>query len=153
MDTNPTSSVVELSTSQSLALLREAVVGRLAVLVDGEPDIFPINYLVDHGSIVFRTADGTKLLASVDRKVAFEVDSHDPETGQAWSVVIKGMAREITRLHEVLDALDLPLFAWHASAKPRIVRIEPEQIAGRRFQALDEDPRGNTRPRRRTAPE
>lgn len=153
MDTTPSGSVVVLSTSQSWALLREAVVGRLAVLVDDEPDIFPINYVVDHGSIVFRTAEGTKLAASVGRKVAFEVDSYEPQSGQAWSVVIKGMAQEITRLHDVLDALDLPLFPWHASAKPRIVRIEPEQLVGRQFQAVGENARGTTRPHRRTGPD
>ena len=129
------------------------MVGRLAVLVDDEPDIFPINYIVDHGSIVFRTAEGTKLAASVGRKVAFEVDSYQPQSGQAWSVVIRGTAQEITRLHDVLDALDLPLFPWHASAKPRIVRIEPEQIVGRQFQALDENARGTTRPHRRAGPD
>ncbi|MEJ7772349.1 MAG: pyridoxamine 5'-phosphate oxidase family protein [Geodermatophilaceae bacterium] len=64
METKQSSSVVVLSTSESWALLRDGVIGRLAVLVDDEPDIFPINYLVDHGSIVFRTANGTKLIAS-----------------------------------------------------------------------------------------
>lgn len=77
MDTEAPGSALALSTSQSWELLREAVVGRLAVLLDAQPDIFPINYLVDHGSIVFRTAEGTKLLAAVNRKVAFEVDSYD----------------------------------------------------------------------------
>lgn len=153
MDTEAPSSAVELSTSQSWELLRDAVVGRLAVVVDAQPDIFPINYLVDHGSIVFRTAQGTKLLAAVNSKVAFEVDSHDPLTGQAWSVVVKGVAREVTELHDVLNALELPLSAWHAAAKPRIVRIEPESISGRRYEALDRPAQGESRPHQRTAHE
>lgn len=138
MDTKQSDPVVPLSSSQSWALLREAVVGRLAVLVDGEPDIFPVNYLVDHGSLVFRTADGTKLTAAVGGRVAFEVDSHDPASGQAWSVVIKGVATEITKLYDVVDALGLPLSAWHADAKPRFVRIEPESISGRRYEGVAE---------------
>ena len=153
METKQSSSVVVLSTSESWALLRDGVIGRLAVLVDDKPDIFPINYLVDHGSIVFRTADGTKLIASVGHRVAFEVDSYDPSSGQAWSVVVKGVAREITKLHEVLDALELPLTAWHAAAKPRIVRIEPESISGRRYEALNRPAREESRPHRRTAPD
>ena len=28
---------------------------------DGEIEIFPVNFIVDHGSIVFKTAAGTKL--------------------------------------------------------------------------------------------
>ena len=142
-----------LSASESWMLLRESVVGRLAVAVDGQPEIFPVNYVVDHGSIVFRTAEGTKLSGSVDRPVAFEVDSYDPSSGQAWSVVAKGTAREVARLYEVLDTLDLPLFPWHAAPKPRIIRIEPDEVSGRRFDVVAADrltPRGR---RRRTAPE
>jgi nitroimidazol reductase NimA-like FMN-containing flavoprotein (pyridoxamine 5'-phosphate oxidase superfamily) len=106
-------------------------------MIDDQPDIFPVNYLVDHGSIVFRTAEGTKLANSVDRLVAFEVDGYDPASGEAWSVVVRGKAREVKQLHEVLDALDLPLFPWHAAPKRRIIRIEPEGVSGRRFHVLD----------------
>lgn len=124
---------VVLQEHESWALAREAVVGRLAVTVDAEPDIFPVNYVVDHGSVVIRTAEGTKLAAAVNRAVAFEVDGYDPVTGNAWSVVMKGQVRELTQLHEVLDALELPLHTWHAAPKPRLLCIEPTSVTGRRF--------------------
>ena len=93
------------------------------------PDIFPINYVVDRGGVVFRTAEGTKLAASVlGRGVAFEVDGLDPDAGEAWSVIVKGHAVEIERMDDVLDALDLPLFPWHASPKHRFVRIQPVEV-------------------------
>jgi nitroimidazol reductase NimA-like FMN-containing flavoprotein (pyridoxamine 5'-phosphate oxidase superfamily) len=123
----------ELNEAASWALVRESVVGRLAVVVDGGPDIFPVNYVVDHGSVVLRTAAGTKLAAAVNQPVAFEVDGYDPSTGDAWSVVVKGVAREIKQLHEVVDALDLPLDTWHPAPKPRLLRIEPTAVTGRRF--------------------
>ncbi len=135
MTDQPTAPLV-LNTSESWSLLRDEAVGRLAVVVDDQPEIFPVNYLVDHGSIVFRTAAGAKLTASIDRLVAFEVDAYDPANGEAWSVVVKGTAREVNRLHDVLDALELPLFPWHAAPKPCIVRIEPNSISGRRFHAV-----------------
>ena len=73
-------------------------VGRLAVSITNLPDIFPINYVVDRGTVVFRTAEGTKLAAAVlGRGVAFEVDGVDDAAGEAWSVVIKGHAVEIER--------------------------------------------------------
>ena len=128
---------VVLGVSQSFGLLREAVVDRLAVVAGDQPGIFPVNYLVDHGSIVFRTGEGTKLTNSTGRPVAFEVDGYDPASGEAWSVVVKGTAWEVTRLHEVLDALDLPLFPWHVAPKPHIVQIEPDTVTGRRFHVLD----------------
>ncbi len=87
-------------------LLRSAEVGRLAVSILERPDIFPVNHVVDHGRIVFRTAAGTKLAAAVlGRAVAFEVDGYDPVAGEAWSVVVKGRARELEAMQDVVDAL------------------------------------------------
>ena len=47
--------VDELSESACWALLRTTTVGRLAVWVDDHPDIFPLNYAVDHGTLAFRS--------------------------------------------------------------------------------------------------
>ena len=119
-------------------LLRRSDVGRLAVATAGRPDIFPVNFVVDHGSVVFRTAEGTKLAASVlGTAVAFEVDGYDAASGDAWSVVLKGRAREMEAVHDVFDALDLPLFPWHASPKHRFVRIVPDELTGRRFSVVE----------------
>lgn len=122
-----------LSESASLAALREATVGRLAVVVDGRPGIFPVNFVVDHGCVVFRTAAGTKLAAAVGQPVAFEADGYDASSGEAWSVVVKGTAHEISAYDDVIAALALPLSPWHSVAKPRLVRIDRESITGRRF--------------------
>lgn len=118
-------------------LLRNAEVGRLAVSIGERPDIFPVNFIVDHGSIVFRTAEGTKLAAAVlGRAVAFEIDGYDADAGEAWSVVLKGRATEVERMQDVYDAVELPLFPWHAAPKHRFVRIEPDDVSGRRFQVV-----------------
>lgn len=124
---------VALSSSACFALLREAVVGRLAVVVDGQPDIFPVNHVIDHGTVVFRTAEGTKLSASVGRPVAYEVDGYDRAEGAAWSVVVKGEAQEIRDLQDVLEAVRLPLYPWQKGVKPRYLRIVPNSVTGRRF--------------------
>jgi uncharacterized protein len=130
--------VTVLSTSACLDLMRGETVGRLAVSIRDHPDIFPINDLVDRGGIVFRTAEGAKLAASVlGRGVAFEVDGLDQAAGEAWSVIVKGHALEIGDMYQLLDALALPLFPWHASPKHRFVRIEPVEISGRRFRVVD----------------
>jgi len=127
-----------LSTHECLELLRGEQVGRLAVAIANHPDIFPVNFLVDHGEIVFRTAEGTKLAAAVlGAGVAFEVDGLDAATGDAWSVIVKGHAVELQRMEELFEAAALPLFPWHASPKHRYVRIEPVEITGRRFHVVD----------------
>ena len=92
-----------LSTSQSWAMLRRTSLGRLAVVVDGAPDVFPVNVVVDHGSVVFKTAAGTKLAAADGQAVALEADAVEQD-GSAWSVVVKGRARTIRGLHDSLDA-------------------------------------------------
>ena len=138
MTADVVSAVAILTAPECWDELRRAEVGRLAVSIADRPDIFPINYVVDHGTVVFRSAEGTKLAAAVlGRAVAFEVDGYDPVLGEAWSVVIKGEAREIERMDELFDALDLPLFPWQASPKHRFVRIIAAEITGRRFHVVD----------------
>lgn len=139
--------MIFLEPSDCLELLRGSVVGRLAVVTDDTPDIFPVNYLIDHGAVVFRTAAGTKLDAAVGHWVAFEIDGYDADSGEAWSVVVKGRAHELKQLHEVLETFDMPLFPWHASPKPRFVRIDPNSITGRRFHVAEsaKDPHPTSR--------
>jgi nitroimidazol reductase NimA-like FMN-containing flavoprotein (pyridoxamine 5'-phosphate oxidase superfamily) len=137
MTSDPASAATEvLNDSECWSLLSEAVVGRLAVTLDGQPDIFPVNPVVDHGTIVFRTAAGTKLAAAEQRDVAFEIDGYDVDDGTAWSVVVKGRADQITGKQEIARAQALPLFPWQEGRKSRFVRIEPTTISGRRFSVV-----------------
>ena len=129
------------------ALLRDVDVGRLAIPVDDEGvpgvQIFPVNHVVDLGSIVFRTALGTKLSQITDREdrpmVAFEADNADAGSGRtegelvAWSVVVHGHAELITTSTDVFDSFDIHVHPWHASRKPFFVRLVPHRVSGRRF--------------------
>ncbi len=123
-----------LSESESWRLLRTVDVGRVAMASGGDVEIFPINYVVDHGTIVFRTAVGTKLShVSGTADIAFEADDSDLENGVAWSVVLKGSAETIHGRIDVFDAFEIELRPWHSSRKPFFVRISPRSISGRRF--------------------
>jgi uncharacterized protein len=130
--------MLELDVAECWRLFRTQEVGRLAVSIADHPDVFPINYVVDGESIVFRTAAGTKLAAAVlGRGIAFEIDGYDALVGDAWSVVLKGSAEEIEHMMEYFHAEELPLFPWHASDKPNFVRLIPEEITGRRFHVIE----------------
>jgi len=123
--------------------LRTVSVGRLAVLAEGRPDIFPINYTVDGGTLVFRTGEGTKLAgASNSAPVALEADGVDPDTGLAWSVVAKGTGDVVTGTDQVLATTGLYLFPWQAGKKDAFVRITPDSITGRRFKVTERSPGG-----------
>lgn len=134
--TNPTPppGIEVLDSRQCWDLLRGVSVGRLALWVDDHPDIFPINYAVDHGTVVFRTGEGTKLESALgEAPVALEADGVDAESGVTWSVVIKGQASAISSTEDVLDTVGLLLFPWQAGRKDHFVRVVPSSITGRRF--------------------
>jgi hypothetical protein len=126
-----------LDVQQCWSLLASVEVGRLAVAVSGDVDIFPLNFVLDDGAVVFRSAEGTKLVEVVlARRVAFEVDGYEPTHGRAWSVVVKGKAELLDRFSDIYHAQGLPLFPWNASPKERFVRIVPDTLTGRRFTVL-----------------
>ncbi len=134
MTTQPHPETETLDAHTCLEYLRSTPFGRLAVVFGGKPQIFPVNHVVDHGGIAFRTAAGTKLAGAAEQDVAYEIDGHDLQEGKAWSVVVHGVARESKAIDEVVDALALPLFPWAPGVpKPHVMRIEPEEISGRRF--------------------
>jgi nitroimidazol reductase NimA-like FMN-containing flavoprotein (pyridoxamine 5'-phosphate oxidase superfamily) len=122
-----------LPTEECWRLLRGDSVGRLAVWVNDHPEIFPINYKVDHGSLVFRTGAGTKLASALGKLVALEADGADTDEGVAWSVVVKGPATALTRTPELLDSVGQLLFPWEIGPRDHFLRIVPESVSGRRF--------------------
>lgn len=69
-----------LPREECLRLLATQEFGRLAVVDDGQPLVFPVNYAVDGDVVVFRADPGTKLAAASLGLVAFEVDDVDVST-------------------------------------------------------------------------
>ena len=126
--------VTVLNEDECWQLVQAAEVGRLAMAVAGEPEIFPVNFVVDGRALLFRTAEGTKLAAlTVSSLVAFEVDGYLPESGEAWSVVLKGQSERLEHFPDIYLAEKVPLFPWQASPKQWFVRILPAKVTGRRF--------------------
>ena len=75
-----------LSASESWDLLASVSLGRVVTSVAGQPDIFPVNFVVQRRTVLFRTAEGTKLVsAAVNNHVLFEADDHDVgKAGVSW---------------------------------------------------------------------
>ncbi|BCI55247.1 pyridoxamine 5'-phosphate oxidase [Mycolicibacterium litorale] len=128
----PSEPVTALTEDESWALLSGMTLGRLALSVRGQPDIFPVNFVVQRRTILIRTAEGTKLAAAMTNgQVAFEVDEHNAE--QAWSVVVKGRAKVLMYPEEIAEAERAQVLPWTAPVKRRFLRITPTSITGRRF--------------------
>lgn len=130
--TTPDTPVTELSEDESWKLLSGVSLGRLVTTVDGWTEIFPVNYVVQHHTLLFRTAEGTKLLTAVlNEHVVFEADDHNVAEG--WSVVVRGTAKLLSTSAEIEEAGRAGLYPWVATKKLRFVRITPESLSGRRF--------------------
>ena len=123
----------DIPTEECWELLKQHHVARLAVVHRGEPDIFPISYVVDHGGIVFRTGAGTKLAAARSHPIALEVDGEDTVHGLRWSVVLRGHASRLEGVKAVLDEAFSGLQPVQSGPKPWLVRIDPVSITGRRL--------------------
>ena len=127
--------LVELSEDECLDLLGTHSVGRIAVVRDGQPLIFPVNYLLDGRTVAFRTDPGTKLAGATLGRVAFEIDSTDPLSWEGWSVLVKGIGTEITdardsRSKRIVSGWLVP---WAGGAKEHWVAIASPVFTGRRI--------------------
>ena len=124
--------VSNLSDTQCWDLLQSNAFARLALSVGNQPEIFPINYVVQGSTLVFRTAQGTKLAAlTINESVALEIDGHDDTGG--WSVIVKGDAHTAEWGDDYNEADLSGLRPWVATRKPVFVRVKPTLITGRAF--------------------
>jgi nitroimidazol reductase NimA-like FMN-containing flavoprotein (pyridoxamine 5'-phosphate oxidase superfamily) len=127
-----------LDIDECLRLLGSAQIGRLGFVDDGAPVILPVNYLLDRGTVLVRTAEGSKLEAAVrGARVAFEVDDFDASKREGWSVLVKGRAAEVWEPSELDHDRDLPLRPWAAGEKEHFLVVHSSQISGRRITGGD----------------
>ena len=129
MDNHP---IAVLDDRQAWDLLSSVALGRLVTSFGGQLEIFPVNFAVQDGTVLFRTAEGTKLFTTVmNEKVIFEADDHTASEG--WSVIVRGTARMLNNSEDIHEAEQAGLIPWVATEKLRYVRITPTEISARRF--------------------
>ena len=123
-----------LDDEQSLELLRSGTVGRVGLTIGAMPAIFPVNYAIVDGCILFRTSPGTKLTAAAsDTVVAFEVDDYDPTLRGGWSVLAVGPSEVVRDPSPTLLLKIAHLVPYATGPRTSIVRIRPEMLSGRRI--------------------
>ena len=124
-----------LSEEQCRELLASRDLGRVAFPLGDATEIFPVNYSTDGVIVVFRTAPGTKLAQVMVSRVSFEVDDWDAAAKVGWSVVLKGVAQEVTA---GIDPFSTTLRAGNVEPlapgeHDHWIAIYPAEISGRRF--------------------
>jgi len=122
----------DIPTDECWQLLDSQRFGRLAVAVRGGPDIYPINFLVDGDRVLMKTGAGTKLFqVTLNNAVALEADVVTDT--EAWSVVVRGVARVVDSFSEKYELDEKHLDTWLPTSKPVYITIEHTEVSGRRF--------------------
>jgi nitroimidazol reductase NimA-like FMN-containing flavoprotein (pyridoxamine 5'-phosphate oxidase superfamily) len=125
--------ITVLDDHEAWNLLSSVALGRLVTYFGGQLEIFPVNFVAQKGTVLFRTAEGTKLFTTVmNDKVLFEADDHTVAEG--WSVVIRGTAKMLSSAEDIRAADQAGLMPWVPTEKLRYVRVTPTEISARRFQ-------------------
>jgi nitroimidazol reductase NimA-like FMN-containing flavoprotein (pyridoxamine 5'-phosphate oxidase superfamily) len=133
----PAAGLRELPRARCLELLASTTVGRVGVSVRALPVILPVTYALVGGRVIFRTAPGLKLEAAMHRMViAFEADRYDPLGAWGWSVLVQGVASEITDpagLAEARGHLAAARRPFLDEGGSRIVSVDSTLMSGRDF--------------------
>jgi hypothetical protein len=122
-----------LNPDACLRLVRGCALGRLAVVVDGGPLVFPVNFALDGSAVVVRTDEGTKLFGARHGLVAFECDGIERMAHTGWSVIITGRVEEVRGSADIARLERLPLGPWCPGPTPVWLRLRPRTISGRRI--------------------
>jgi nitroimidazol reductase NimA-like FMN-containing flavoprotein (pyridoxamine 5'-phosphate oxidase superfamily) len=127
------SGLEDLDPTECMDLVKQQVVGRLGLIVDGRPEIHPVNFAVAGEEVLIRTDQGTKLRGALEGPVVFEVDHVDPETRTGWSVMLHGKAELTTARTGRSGSQNRLLRSWREAELPQLLRILPDRITGRRI--------------------
>lgn len=129
-----------LGKEECLRLISPGGIGRLAYSGRYGLTVFPVNYWVHEGSVVFRTAEYSPTdedlrtgIPHAEYEVAFEVDAIDPVAREGWSVLIHGPAHHMDLLGERDEVLRGGVEPWAGGDRQHGIRIRPNRIAGRRI--------------------
>ena len=122
-----------LTDAECLELLTRNELGRVGFTTNKGPQIYPVNYSMDRGTIVIRTSPYAGLYTSTG-PVAFEIDEIDPVRRQGWSVLVVGTVAEIEDPDEAIQLRHQGgPEPWASGQRNVFVRITPREITGRRL--------------------
>jgi nitroimidazol reductase NimA-like FMN-containing flavoprotein (pyridoxamine 5'-phosphate oxidase superfamily) len=107
--------------------------GRVGFVHLGDPMVFPVNYVVEGGSIVFRTEVGTTLAraATTGQRAVLEVDDVSEALHTGTSVLVHGTLHAVVDRVELVHLRGLDIDTWAPGNRDQLVRILPAWVSGR----------------------
>ena len=135
--------MIEMQVEECADLLASSQLGRLAVIIDGHPEIFPVNHVYDPESdcVAFRSDAGTKLHTALGSpSVAFEVDGFRADASRGWSVLVVGLVEEIQAAQTIARLAQHHGQLWRTTDSAGWFRIVPSKVTGRRICNTDRAP-------------
>jgi nitroimidazol reductase NimA-like FMN-containing flavoprotein (pyridoxamine 5'-phosphate oxidase superfamily) len=127
--------VLVLPDAECWSLLRNHKVGRLAIVIEGSPRIFPINYAAADNALVFRTEPGAKLRHGPGSTACFEIDDYDQRDSTVWSVMVVGALEDITEADDERSRglRRLPVEPAAPGTRLHWLALNTKEVSGRRF--------------------
>jgi len=121
-----------LDRAECFRLLDGGGLGRIAVTSGALPLVMPVAYVMDGETIIVATGRGTPLgFATAGAVVGFEVDNLHEHGHSGWTVMVTGVAAEVSDPVEARRLQSL-LADGRDDEDERLVRISSELISGRR---------------------
>jgi len=118
-----------LDREECLELLATASMGRVALSANALPTVLPVSFRLMGDRIVFRTAGR----GSTPHVVAFQVDDIDPQSHVGWSIVVTGVAHQVTDPSELAEMESAVPPEWTAGDEARLVALSLERVVGHRL--------------------
>jgi nitroimidazol reductase NimA-like FMN-containing flavoprotein (pyridoxamine 5'-phosphate oxidase superfamily) len=129
-----------LDETECMRLIAPGGIGRLAYAGRYDLTVLPVNFQVQEGTVLFRTAvdsateeDLRTGIAHAEYRVAFEIDDFDAQSHEGWSVLIQGPAHHVDTEPERTQAQTAGVEAWAGGHREQFIRITPARITGRRI--------------------
>jgi nitroimidazol reductase NimA-like FMN-containing flavoprotein (pyridoxamine 5'-phosphate oxidase superfamily) len=118
-----------LGRKDCLDLLATTNIGRVALSANALPTVVPVRFRLLGDHVVFHTGR-----AGPKNVVAFQVDHIDPRSLEGWSVIVTGVAQEVTEPSELALGHAMDRHRW-ASDAGTLVLLSCDVITGCRLGA------------------
>ncbi|MFJ2720206.1 pyridoxamine 5'-phosphate oxidase family protein [Streptomyces sp. NPDC087437] len=129
--------LMKLTTKECWERLGTHGIGRIALPAHPGPGVFPVNYIVDGMTVVYRTDPRGAAVAEPGGEVSFQVDHVDESRSVGWSVLLAGTAEHVTDPEAVQRLAEQSVSEpWAGGVRNLWIRVVPAEISGRRIHGL-----------------